>query len=247
MKILVTGFEPDVGEVFSPTLEIVKSLPIMVENSFIVKLGIPRLYQKSIDAIVAGILEHHPEAVVMIGERSGNSGLSQEFAALNYIDASSPDSSGFQPQNRAVDISGPAAYITTLPINGMVSLTKKAGIPSMVSYSAGVTMNNSIMYGVAHYIRSKKLEIISGFIHVPLTPAQSVAAGLGSPSMAVDDMRLGVQMSLNAVSIYLEKVFSKRESPIRIVNTTKEVEKPLAKFGFYSTGTHQGIPAKSME
>jgi pyroglutamyl-peptidase len=247
MKILVVGFEPVAGESFSPTLEAVKSLPIMVENSFIVKLGIPRLYQKSIDAVITAIQEHNPEAVVLIGERSGNTGLSPEFAALNYIDATEADSAGNRPQNKAVNPSGPAAYITSLPINGMVNLMRKAGVPADVSYSAGITLNNSVMYGVAHFIKCSRMEIIAGFVHVPLTPAQSASSGSNIPSMSVDDIRKGVQVSLSAVSIYLEKLLSKKESPIRIVNSTKDSDRPAMKFGFYTSESHHGVPVKSMK
>jgi pyroglutamyl-peptidase I len=215
MKILVTGFESLGNDEFSPSVDIVKMLPIVVEDAFVVKLEVPALFVKSITTVTDAIDEHNPEAVICVGQFGGRFGITPEFVAINYINSHLPDNAGNRPQNKVVSPDGPAAYITDLPINGMVTAIKEAGVPAEVSYAAGTSLSNSLMYGVARHIEQNRLRTISGFLHIPYIPSQTVLLPRPAPSLSTDDIRNGIEAAIGAVAMYLR---DRQDEPVSDVS-----------------------------
>ena len=211
MKILVTGFESLGNDEFSPSVDIIKMLPIVVEDAFVVKLEVPALFVKSITTVTNAIDEHNPEAVICVGQAGGRYGLTPEFVAINYINSHLPDNIGNRPQNKVVSPDGPAAYITDLPINGMVTAIKETGVPAEVSYTAGTSLSNNLMYGVAHHIEQTKSHTIAGFLHIPYVPSQTVLLSHPAPSIAADYIKSGIEAAIGAVAIYLRE---RQQEPI---------------------------------
>ena len=98
------------------------------------------------------------------------------------MDARIPDNAGAQPTDEPVDLRGPAAYFSTLPIRTMTAAMNSLGLPARISDSAGTFVCNSVMYAVLRHADRQGLSIPCGFIHIPyldgMTPAGSSAPRL---------------------------------------------------------------------
>ena len=98
MKILLTAFGPFDKEPVNPSLEAVKLLPEQFDDIKIVRLTVPTVFGKSIDAVNAAIDKEQPDAVLCIGQAGGQYDLTPERVAINIDDARIPDNEGNQPK-----------------------------------------------------------------------------------------------------------------------------------------------------
>ena len=103
----------------------------------IVKLEIPTVFGKSAEVVQTKIEEIQPDVVLNIGQAGGRFAISPERVAINVDDARIPDNEGNQPVDEAIQPQGQPAYFSRLPIKAMVAAMKKAGIPAVVSNTAG--------------------------------------------------------------------------------------------------------------
>ena len=72
------------------------------------------------------------------------------------------------PKGRFVAEDGPAAYFSTLPVEAMAQAICDAGLPGMVSNSAGAFVCNDVLYSLLHRFHGSSTRV--GFIHVPALP-----------------------------------------------------------------------------
>ena len=198
MKILLTGFEPFGGEIVNPALEAVK-LVKAPENVELVKLEIPCVFGKCIDAVIAAVEKELPDAVLCVGLAAGRAALTPERVAINVRDARIPDNAGYQPVDEPVDNAGPAAYFATLPIKEMVKAIEDAGIPATVSNTAGTFCCNDVMYGLLSYLEDTTPEVMGGFIHVPCIPEQLPRFAEGTPALTLAEIVKGLEAALSAI------------------------------------------------
>lgn len=204
MKCLVTGFDPFGGEEINPALEAVKLLPEEINGAKIVKLEIPTVFGKSAEVVQAKIEEIQPDVVLNIGQAGGRFAISPERVAINVDDARIPDNEGNQPVDEAIQPQGQPAYFSQLPIKAMVAAMKEAGIPAVVSNTAGTFVCNHIMYQVQYMIDTKYPTLKGGFIHVPFIPEQVVDKP-GQPAMSLQDIAKGLEAAIGAIVDYQEK------------------------------------------
>lgn len=206
MKILITAFDPFGGDKINPALEAVKLMKDEISGAEIVKLEIPTVFHDSIQKVVEAIKKESPDVVLNIGQAGGRFEVTPERVAINVDDARIPDNKGNQPIDQKIYEDGEPAYFTTLPVKAMVKAIKDAGIPSSLSNSAGTFVCNHIMYGVLHEIASRNLNIRAGFIHVPFIPEQVVARGTALPSMAMEDIKKGLEAAVKAIVLYQDDI-----------------------------------------
>lgn len=204
MKCLVTGFDPFGGEEINPALEAVKLLPEEINGAKIVKLEIPTVFGKSAEVVQTKIEEIQPDVVLNIGQAGGRFAISPERVAINVDDARIPDNEGNQPVDEAIQPQGQPAYFSQLPIKAMVAAMKEAGIPAVVSNTAGTFVCNHIMYQVQYMIDTKYPEMKGGFIHVPFIP-QQVVDKAGQPAMSIEDIAKGLTAAVEAIVDYADK------------------------------------------
>jgi pyroglutamyl-peptidase len=204
MKILVTGFDPFDGQPINPSWEAVRRLPDTVESAEIIKVQIPTSFGRSADVVRAAILEHDPDVIVSVGQAAGQFAISPERVAINVDDGRIPDTDGYQPIATPIRSDGPAAYFTLLPVKAMVTAIKKAGIPAVVSNTAGTYVCNHIMYQVLYMIDREFSGKRGGFVHVPYAP-QQVVDRPGEPALAIDDMANALAAALGAIVEYRDK------------------------------------------
>ena len=204
MKILITGFEPFGGEPLNPSWEAVRRLPDKVADAEVIKLQIPTVFGRSADVVRDAIVEHDPDVVVSVGQAGGRFAVSPERVAINLDDGRIPDNDGQQPIDTPIRPDGPPAYFSSLPVKAMMSAMNQAGVPAVVSNTAGTYVCNHIMYQILYLIDREFPGKRGGFIHVPYTP-QQVVDKPGQPSLGVDEMTSALEAGLEAIVEYTDK------------------------------------------
>lgn len=199
MKIMITGFDPFGGEAVNPAYEAVKLLPSKIGGAQIIKLEVPTVFGKAGEVLEAGIKEHHPDAVVCVGQAGGRSGICVEKVAINFQDARIPDNEGAQPVDQAIKEDGQTAYFATIPVKAMVAKMRENGIPAFVSYTAGTFVCNELMYALLYLIDKKYPDLRGGFIHVPFSMGQTVEKPIGTPAMSLESIAKGLEYAVLAV------------------------------------------------
>jgi len=190
-KILITGFEPFGGETINPSLEAVMSLPGQIDGVAIKKMSLPVVFGKSADVLRAALDAEEFDAVISIGQAGGKAGINIERIAINIDDTKSPDSEGNTPKDAPICPESPAAYFATLPIKKIVSNLIDAGIPAVVSNTAGTYVCNHIMYTALHHAAQNRPQMKAGFVHIPYLPAQTLDKN-NAPSMSLDNLIEGL-------------------------------------------------------
>ncbi|MBQ1391454.1 MAG: pyroglutamyl-peptidase I [Firmicutes bacterium] len=199
MKILVTGFDPFGGEKVNPAIEAVKLLPDEIAGAEIVKLEIPTVLWKSLAAIEAAIREQDPDVIVSVGQAGGETCINLERVAVNLNDCRIPDNEGNQPEDEPIIPDGPAAYFSTLPIKAMRDAILAAGIPAVVSNTAGLFICNHVFYGVRDLCEKNWPGKKSGFIHIPYLPEQ-VTDKIGTASMPLETAVKALTVALEVIA-----------------------------------------------
>ena len=195
MKALVTGFEAFGGEGVNPASEALGHLPPRLGEMALVTRVLPTVFGRSLEALGDAVATTAPDIVLCVGLAGGRAALSLERVALNIDDAGIPDNRGQQPIDRPVVDGGPPAYFATLPIKAAVAALRAAGLPAIVSNSAGTFVCNHVFYGLMHLAATRHPGLRGGFLHVPYLPSQAVAQD-ATPSMALADIVRGIEIVL---------------------------------------------------
>jgi pyroglutamyl-peptidase len=195
MKALVTGFEPFGGDTINPALEAIGRLKRQLGPLVIETRRLPTVFGGAIETLAAAIEELEPDLVLAVGQAGGRAELSLERVAINVDDARIPDNAGRQPIDRPIVEGGPAAYFSTLPIKAAVQAMRAAGLPAIVSNTAGTFVCNHIFYGLMHLAATRRKGLRGGFLHIPFLPQQA-ARQKGAPSMAIEHIVQGIEIIL---------------------------------------------------
>jgi pyroglutamyl-peptidase len=200
VKALVTGFEPFGGEPVNPALEALGRLPPRIGELEVATRVLPAVFGRALEALEEAVAATAPNIVLCVGLAGGRAALSLERVAVNIDDARIPDNAGQQPIDRPVIAGGPAAYFANLPIKAMAAALREAGLPAIVSNTAGTFVCNHVFYGLMHLAATRFPELRGGFLHVPYLPSQAArhatSLGEGVPSMALDEIARGIEIVL---------------------------------------------------
>ena len=199
MKALVTGFEPFAGDAVNPAREAVLRLPSRLGDLAIHTRVLPTVFGRAIDALDDALATVRPDIVLAVGLAGGRAELSLERVAINVDDARIPDNDGQQPIDRPIVADGPAAYFTGLPVKAAVAALRQAGLPAIVSNTAGTFVCNHVFYGLMHLAATRHLPVRGGFLHVPYLPSQA-ARFSAAPSMALDQIVQGIEIILQVAA-----------------------------------------------
>jgi pyroglutamyl-peptidase len=199
MKALVTGFEPFGGERVNPAQEALERLPPRLGAVAIRTQLLPAVFGEALDALETALRASEPDIVLCVGLAGGRAALSLERVAINKDDARIPDNKGRRPIDLPVVAGGPAAYFTTLPIKAAAAALREAGLPAIVSNSAGTFVCNHVFYGLMHLAATRRLDLRGGFLHVPYLPSQAARQD-GAPSMALLDIVRGIEIILTVAA-----------------------------------------------
>ncbi|MBV9552188.1 MAG: pyroglutamyl-peptidase I [Alphaproteobacteria bacterium] len=205
MKALVTGFEPFGGEALNPSLVAIRRLPARLGDIALTAAVLPVVYDEVLPRLRAAIASAAPDIVLCTGLAGGRPALSLERVAINIDDARIPDNAGNQPIDRPVAADGPPAYFATLPLKAAVAALRNAGLPAIVSNSAGTFLCNHAFYGLMHEaVRAEPGRVFrGGFLHVPYLPEQAARVP-DAPSMALDQIVAGIQIILAVAAAHTD-------------------------------------------
>ncbi|MDP2857190.1 MAG: pyroglutamyl-peptidase I [Bacillota bacterium] len=197
-RALVTGFEPFGGEPVNPSWRAVKVLDGKVIGRFeVVAREVPTVFRKSGAYIARVINELRPDIVLSVGQAGSTPAIRVERFALNLDDARGQDNEGNRPEDEPVAKEGPIGYWATVPVKEIAKAINAAGIPAVVSNSAGTFVCNHVFYSALHHVASKGLPVKVGFIHVPYLPEQAVAKP-SVASMAAETIAAAVARAIEA-------------------------------------------------
>lgn len=100
--------------------------------------------------------------------------------------------------NQPIHEDGATAYFTQLPIKAMIKAIREAGLPGVISNTAGTFVCNHVMYQV-QYMRDKEFNNIkAGFMHIPFLPNQVINRP-NTPSMSLDNAVKGIIAAITAI------------------------------------------------
>ena len=201
MKVLVTGFDPFGGEKLNPALEAIKSLPSEIQGAEVRWLEVPTVFYKSAKILEEEIRIYQPDIVLCIGQAGGRKGLTPERVAINQDDACIQDNEGNQPIDRPIQLDGPPAYFSSLPIKAMVQAIKEEGLPASVSNTAGTFVCNHLMYQVLYLVEKEFPTIKAGFMHIPYMMEQVIDKP-NTPAMDLVDIVRGIEAAIRATIEY---------------------------------------------
>ena len=201
MKVLVTGFDPFGGEKLNPALEAIKSLPSEIQGAEVRWLEVPTVFYKSAKILEEEIRIYQPDIVLCIGQAGGRKGLTPERVAINQDDARIQDNEGNQPIDRPIQLDGPPAYFSSLPIKAMVQAIKEEGLPASVSNTAGTFVCNHLMYQVLYLVEKEFPTIKAGFLHIPYMMEQVIDKP-NTPAMDLVDIVQGIEAAIRATIEY---------------------------------------------
>jgi len=196
-KVILTGFEPFGGEDINPALEVIKALNIEdIPSINLISLQLPVVFRKAYKILIESIEKEKPDMVLSIGQAGGRNTISIERLGINLEDARIADNEGNTPKDELIEKNGPAAYFTTIDIRKTELALKEAGIPVIVSNSAGLYVCNDIIYGTLHFLASIKSFVKYGFIHVPFLPEQVAPKSKDIASMSLDMIKEAIRITI---------------------------------------------------
>jgi pyroglutamyl-peptidase len=143
--------------------------------------------------------ESRPRVWLGVGLAAGRTALALEAVAVNLADwpESAADADGVSIARVPVASGGPAAHLTTLPAESILTAWREAGIPGYLSQTAGSYLCNLSFYAAAEAARQLGLSCMVGFLHVPLLP-ELVTQPQQQASMSMALQSAGLDLVLEA-------------------------------------------------
>lgn len=185
--VLVTAFEPFHGNAENASLAALRVLRDRGQDRSAWPVPIDlRTAELPVDtlaiagALSAALAQHDPAVVVLLGESAKAQRVTLERVALNLRDFRIADNGGHRPVDQPVEVGGPAALWSTLPVKACVARVEAAGGEAELSLSAGAYLCNQALYVALRWASGRPggsaLARRVGFVHLPSLPSQ-VARG----------------------------------------------------------------------
>ena len=154
-EVLVTGFEPFGKNDVNPSQLIAEELDGVV---------LPVSYARAAVELQRALDEREPEIVIAFGLADERDSITPERFAHNLDEADKTDNDEVQGSGVEIDVAGPLAYRSTLPVDEIVAALRAHDIPAEVSRDAGGYLCNHVFYVLMHTLKPGGM---GGFVHVP--------------------------------------------------------------------------------
>jgi len=191
VKILVTGFEPFAGLSHNPSSAVLEHLPERLDAARLVRATLPVNTRLAPEALSALYHRHQPDAALHLGLAAGRALLSLERLAINLLDFEIADNGGHRLRDTPILRDGPLALPTRLPIRTIQADWAQAGIPGVISNSAGLYLCNQVMYLALWWLPQ---EVPAGFVHLP--PDETLALHQPQAFVPLQTQARAIQMAL---------------------------------------------------
>jgi pyroglutamyl-peptidase len=198
MRAVVQGFGPFGEFAVNPSELLVRSLAERGDDDLVTEV-LPVSMERVAEVVPKLMNEHRPDLWLGVGLAAGRTALSIEAVAVNLANwpQAHADADGVSVSRQPVTDGGPAAYLTTLPVEQILNAWRDAGIPGYVSQSAGSYLCNLSFYCAAQAARELGIDCRVGFLHVPLLP-ELVTEPDRQPSMSMTLQAAGLDLVLAA-------------------------------------------------
>jgi len=193
VKVLVTGFEPFAGLPHNPSSALLAHLPETLGKAQLIRATLPVDTQRAPVELQRLYKAHQPVVALHLGLATGRALLALERLAVNLLDFDLPDNAGLRLQDTPILPGAPLALATRLPLRAIKERWAEAGIPGVISNSAGLYLCNQVMYLALSWLPVK---VSAGFIHLP--PDETLA--LQKPQAY-----LPLELQTQAVELALEE------------------------------------------
>ncbi len=190
-KLLLTGFDPFNGNFSNPSWQAAAALPDAVGEYQLKKLQLPTVYGQAARLVMDEAAAWQPDVILCLGLAGGRSAVTPERVGINLRSASIADNAGRQFTDTPIAPGAPTAYFSTLPVTAMAAAIRSAGLPGVVSNTAGTYVCNDVLYTLLHRYAATDVKV--GFIHVPYLPGQ------GEPNMTLEDMVTALTAAICAI------------------------------------------------
>lgn len=175
--MLIVGFAGYAGRGINPAAEIADALDgERIGGRAVVGTVLPVDYAGLRGRLENLVERHSPRVVICLGLWPGEPVIRLERLGANVNDFEIPDNEG-RIASGPIEPSGPAARLSSLPLEDIQHRLLEAGIPARLSSSAGNFLCNATLYCVLGIAEARSIR--AGFIHLPYLPAQ-VAEIVGS-------------------------------------------------------------------
>ncbi|GAB4085724.1 pyroglutamyl-peptidase I [Myceligenerans cantabricum] len=187
MRALVTAFEPFGGDRVNASAEAVARLAetwdAAADGAALDTLLLPVTFGGAFAPVRAAVraaeAQGAPYDVVLgVGLAAQTDRVRLERVAINVADARIADNAGYAPADEPLSGAGPDAHFTGLPVKGALAALRAAGIPAVVSNTAGTFVCNALFYALRE---ASAADDVTGFVHVPRTAEEEADGDPGLP------------------------------------------------------------------
>lgn len=198
MVAIVQGFGPFGHLMVNPSELLVRSLAARCGPDVVTEI-LPVSAERVAADVPELMRRYRPDVWLGVGVAAGRTALSIEAVAVNLMHwpDDRPDIDGVSVPRGPIAGHGPAAYLTTLPVETILRGWRDAGVPGYVSQTAGSYLCNMAYYTAAQAAQELDIACRVGFLHVPLLP-ELVDTPERQPSMAMMLQAAGLDCVIEA-------------------------------------------------
>lgn len=190
-SILVTGFEPFLGEKINPSEKLLAQLSPQFD-----KLLLHVSFSRGFDQLQSQLQKKHYDFVLLLGQAGGRAKIGMERIAINRIDTEHPDEAGNVFSNTMILKGGPEACISPLPLRDWQRQAESQQLPIEISNSAGLFVCNYVYYQTLQILKRPESAL---FVHFPFLPEQVLGKPAGTASMDFSTMKRGLDFVLERI------------------------------------------------
>lgn len=156
MRILVTAFEPYGTNDTNISQKVLDAI-----QADVTKLLLPVSFRRAPEVLNEAIDQFQPDVIISMGQAAEGDKIRLEHLAINMMDSAKGDNDGYMPNEELICPEAPLALKIALPVKPLCADCVNAGLPTMVSNSAGLYVCNRI------YFEALRRTPNSLFVHIP--------------------------------------------------------------------------------
>lgn len=156
VHILLTAFEPFGGNDTNISQKVLDAI-----QADVTKLLLPVSFRRAPEVLNEAIEQFQPDVIISMGQAAEGDKIRLERLAINIMDSAKGDNDGYIPDEELICPEAPLALKTALHVKPLCADCINAGLPTIVSNSAGLYVCNRI------YFEALRSTSNSLFVHIP--------------------------------------------------------------------------------
>lgn len=202
MQILLTSFEPFDGTGLNSSAAACEEFLQQWGSAWQLRyLQLPVEYDADTAAVEAALAAEPVDLLLHTGQATGAERLRVERLAVNVRSLGDgrtrPDP--LNGEQRLIDLDGPAALMSTLPVEEAAAALADAGLKARISNHAGIYLCNHVFYNSLRRAAARAEAPQVGFLHIPCLPAQ-VPEGSDAASLPSEAAALAIETLLQTAA-----------------------------------------------